>query len=290
MVKKLWILLIISLTCLQSFAQEAQPLDDLDRFYLGFVASPPTFPSPYIADFLAVKFYYVTGDQRPDPTTPTTLYATLSYDPNGGGIPTEYKEVIRAAFNGTPLLKQVSPSGAVVTYGVKRPPNPKEDWLSWYAHLSESEFPVSLAFDTISGVYKSQGFDLSFPPPYHLGGVADSITLGGSDWTFGAEPALAAESPPAYGSMRLYPSRTRQEEAIFLANNFSNPGTISYTVPKGSMADLASVGWPTGAHEGFAAFSACNDDTVDYEGGKKLWFRACSVTLKPVTITVTEPQ
>jgi hypothetical protein len=289
MIKTFWLVLCFSLVVSHSLAQDAEPLDDLDHLYLGFTAFPPSYAGPFIADFLALKFYYVTGGQRPDLNNPTMLYAKLAYDPNGRGVPAEYQEVIRAAFNGTPLVKSVSRSG-VISYGMKRLSDPKEDWLSWYAYLSEAEFPTSIAFDSISGASRSVGFDLRFPPPYHLSGVADNITLGGSDWTYEVEPALAPESLPAYGSMKLYPSRTFQESAIFHSDMFPSPGTISHTVVKGSMADLSSVGWPTGVHEGFAAFSACNEEVVNYEGGKKIWFRACTITLKPVTITVTEAQ
>jgi hypothetical protein len=147
--------------------------------------------------------------------------------------------------------------------------------------------PFSIAFDDISSGSRRVGFDLSFPPPYHLSNVADNITLGGSDWTYEVEPAFASERLAEYGSMRLYPSRTLVESAIFLSDNFPNPGTISHTVAKGNMSDLSSVGWGTGVKDGFAAFGACNDDTVDYEGGRRIWFRACTITLKPVTINVT---
>jgi hypothetical protein len=289
MIKILWIGLIISCVFLQSLAQDAQPLDDLDNLYFGFAGVPREFPTPFMADFVAIKLYYVTGNERPDINNPTALYARVTYDVSNEFGREGVNEMVRVAFNGTPLFKQTTPSGRTY-YGTKRPLDPKEDWLSWYAHLGVAHLPFSIAFDNVSGGSPSVGFELSFPPPYHLSGVADSITLGGSDWTYEVEPALAPESLPEYGSMRLYPSRTQQEEAIFLSNDFPNPGTISHTVAKGSMADLSSVGWGTGVKEGFAAFGACNDDTVDYAGGKRLWFRACTITLKPVMINVTEAQ
>jgi hypothetical protein len=287
MTKILWTLLLC-FVCSQSLAQDAQPLDDLDKFYLGFLAQPPRpagLPPANYAEFTAVKFWYVSGSEVPDPNHPTTLYAQASYDPNLDYIK---EKLFRADFNSTPLFQYEIPRFNHIVYGAKRQADPFETWISWYAHLSETQFPKAFAFDTISGGYRDS-FKLSFPAPFKLD-IPDSFTIGTARVNYGAEPVAATESPANYGSFNFHPTRASSDiSSIDGYGPVANPTVVTSYWPENANRDVSTL-WSVGTHQGLAGFSACNETTVEFEGNKKMLFKACTITVKPVTMTVAQPQ
>jgi hypothetical protein len=282
-----WILLLCCLFS-QSLSQDAQPLDDLDKFYLGFTALPPRpagiAPANY-AEFTVVKFWYVSGSETPDPNNPTALYLQAFYDPNLDYIK---EKLFRVAFNGTPLFQYELPRFNHIVYGAKRQADPFETWISWYAHLSETQFPKSFAFDTISGGYRNS-FNLSFPAPFKLN-IPDNFTIGSIRVNYGAEAVTATESPANYGMFVFDPTRTGSEiSSINGYGPMENPTVVTSYWPENANRDVIGT-WPVGTHQGLAGFSACNETLVEFEGNKKMLFRACTITVKPVVMTVTQPQ
>jgi hypothetical protein len=287
MAKIRWLLLFFSLAFSQSLAQDAQPLDDLDKLYLTFIVKPqPAGVAPaYHGEFLAVKFWYVNGSEVPDPNNPTTLYLKASYDPNLDYI---QEQLFRVAFNGTPLFKYEIPQFNHIIYGAKRPADPFETWISWYAHLSETQFPKSFALDNFMGVH-SRDFPLGFPTPFKLN-IPDSFTIGGAQVNYGAEPIMATESPANYGNFNFYPSRIKED--IVSINGYGpveNPVIVNSFWPENAQRDVSGL-WPVGTHQGLAGFSACNEKLVEFQGGKRFIFKACTITVKPVVMTVAQPQ
>lgn len=275
-----------------AIAQDAQPLDDLDKLYLSFTGIPPTPPGRPPANygtFLAVKFWYMTGNEVPDPKTPTMLYAQASYDPNLDYI---QEELFRTAFNGTPLFKYEAPRFNHTYYGAKRAADPVEDWISWYAHLSETQFPKGFAFDTMSGAYIGQ-FDLRFPAPFKLN-IPDSFTIGGARVNYGAEPVIAMVNPPTYGSFTWYPTANSPNLDAVSIGSYGpvlNPTLVNSNWAEDAHTWVATTpGWSVGTHQGLAGFSVCNEEWVEFQGGKKVLFKACATTVKPVTMNVAQPR
>lgn len=274
-----------------AFSQTSEPLTDLDDLYMSFSAAPRDLPAPgtYIAVFRAIKFWYVTGNQAPDPAQPTTMYANAWYDPERD---LSENEIPRVAFNGTPLTVRPGIPG---WYYMKRPPDGDENWLSWYAYLGVGSFPKNVIFDSQSaGVMRDYNvpevarFDVSFPPPYILN-ISDSFTIGGSSWSYGVRPVAGDFPTPAYGQLKLYPSQTNNGSVFLDIERLYSPGVIN-RLDEPSHHYL----WDVGTYQGLAGFGACNEDKIGFGTSRgtpeKILFIACSVVVKPVSITVTYPE
>jgi hypothetical protein len=134
--------------------------------------------------------------------------------------------------------------------------------------------------------------DVSFPPPYILN-IADSFTIGGSSWSYGVRPSPGDFVTPAYGQLKLHPSRTTFREVVSLdIERVYSPGVINSSLEPTRIYDAG--GWAVGTHQGLAGFGACNEDQIAVgrtaATRQYILFKACSVVVKPVSITVTEPQ
>lgn len=267
-----------------AFSQNSEAISDLDYLYIGFMAAPRDIPAfgEYIAEFTAIKFWYVTGNQVPDPTQPTSIYSYAWYNPESDS---QYNEIPRVAFNGTPLTETVVGTG----YYMKRPPDGDENWLSWYAYLGEDEVVKYFALDTTNPrinnlIPEEARLDLSFPPPYILD-IADSFTIGGSSWSYGVSPSPGDFTTPAYGQLKIWPMRTSDPRPVLLdIDRRYSPGAISSSLEP---TQIMGEGWEVGTHQGLAGFGACNEDKI---GFGQFLFKACSVVIKPVSITVTNPE
>jgi hypothetical protein len=257
-----------------------QALSDQDIVYIGFQSNKPfagSGPIPQLEGyFVAAKFWLLDGSGVPA-AQPNLMYAT-AYLPSATGT----KELFRAAFNGTTLQRRDERFGPV--YHVKRTPEPFENWISWYTHLSSREFPKVVAFDSFMGARPE--FNLQFPLPYKLV-VPDRLVLGANENTLAATAMDSGAPAPADASFKIYPN-TGALGSSYYGGNASNLTSPQYLFPKDSTLS-GSPGWELGAHSGLAGFSACNEQIVNFEGGKKYVFRACTIMVKPVNFVVQQP-
>jgi hypothetical protein len=271
---------LISFLTISVFSQ-ADEINSQDDLYLNFHSNTTVNVQGYNGYFEAVKFWRVNSGETPVLSNPTKIYARAWFNQDGGG---STDVMLRVAFNGTPLKKRVVTSGA--EYLMKRTPDLNENWLSWYAHLDDTHFPKVFALDTISGAY-GDSFAISFPIPFKLN-VPRSVRMGGSDLLVEAQPILAGAGTPQTGDIRFYPATQFDRSKVFISGTpLTNPGSVSMNFPPGDWI-TGSPGWGIGVHEGFTGIGVCNDKVVRFSD-KKFLFRACSITVQPVSITVTRP-
>ncbi len=278
---KLMVMLLVACLSL-SLAQDTELLSDLDDVYLGFSATNVS-AAGFNGYFEAVKFWYLTGNQTPDPNTPTTLYARAWYDPDADGAT---EGMLRVGFNGTGLFKRTNSLGNT-EFSFKRAPDFYENWLSWYAYFGETATPPQIDFaPREEGVRLS----ISFPLPYMLT-IPDQVTIGGADLGInGRVIAVPRGWSAQYAEVRLYPNRSYNAGDVFLEDNRLSPPADNFSVffPAGVWIS-SNPGWEVGVHEGLAGIGACREFVKTYDGGMRFLFKACSVTVKPVGITVTSP-
>lgn len=261
---------------------EDQPVDDLDLIYLGFQSRRLSSGAGAVPQldgyFVAIKFWLLDASGIPA-EQPTALYATAYLTGPGGST----QPLLRASFNGTRLLERNERFGPI--YHIKRPPDPREKWISWYAHLSERTFPKSFAFDNLLG---RGPFDLIFPSAYKLV-VPDRAVMGSAELTVSASALDPTLPTPADAQIKLFPSRVpgALQTTIYYGENVE-PTRPSITFPR-SDAVANGGGWNYGSQAGLAGFSACNQKVMRFDGGagvKQFLFRACTVMVKPIELVM----
>lgn len=267
---------------LPAFAQTAdsQAYTPQDRIFLGLIGGSPsgTEMQEHIAAFTSVKLWLTQPGRTPDWRTPTSIQATAWYDPEHNG----YDPIKRVAFNGR-ALQITPPSNPRIQnfYALKQPPTPDyEEWLNWYAYLSERTFPQYVALDSDYGRPENT---LQYPSPYRLN-VPATLRVGNVPWSYEIAPADGALTAD-YATVTLYPSRT-QERLTGLADHIARPGTVVRNIPADPHLVGSGGGWNAGTTPGYAAVSACNTKSVGFAGGKKVQFRACTVVIYNVNLNV----
>lgn len=281
--KRLFLFAIVLISVFGSYGfSQDEGFDTQDELNTRFGSTAPTNVE-YNGYFEAIKFWRVNAGETPDFRTPTKIYARAWYSPSGN--PRSLSPMFRTSFNGTPL-KPYTMIGGTSIYAMKRDSDPMEEWLSWYAHLDETHFPKSFAFDTILEAYRDQ-FAISFPLPFKLN-VPRAVRMGGSDLTVEARAVAGGAPKPMHGEIRFYPTTTLTSSVPFISgSHLTNPDIINMNFPSGEWI-TGSPGFGVGVHEGLVGIGTCNDVVVRFLE-KKILFRACSVTVQPVNITVARP-
>lgn len=246
---------------------------------MGLVGGSPsgTEAQEHIAAFTSVKLWLTTPGRTPDWRTPDSIVATAWYDPEHNG----YDAMKRVSFNGR-ALQITPPSNPRIQnyYALKQPVTPDhEDWLNWYAYLTETTFPQYVALDSDYGRPENT---LQYPSPYRLN-VDANMRVGNTPWSYEIAPVDGARTAD-YATMTLYPSRA-QERLTGLADHINRPGTVLRNIPSDPNL-VGGLGWTPGTQPGYAAVSACNVKSVGFAGGKKVQFRACTVVVYNVNLTV----
>lgn len=269
---------LLGLTTLAHAADPA-PLTPQDRIALGLVGGSPsgTEGRDHIAIFQSVKIWLTQPGRTPDWRTPTSILATAWYDPEHNG----YDPMKRVTFNGRPL-QITPPSNPRIQnyYALKQPVTPDyEDWLNWYAYLTERTFPQYVAFDSD---YGRPDMTLQYPAPYRLN-VPANLRVGNVPWSYEIAPTDGARTAD-YATVTLYPNRS-QERLTGLADHINRPGTVLRDIPADPNL-VGGLGWTPGTQPGYAAVSACNVKSVGFAGGKRVQFQACTLVIYNVNLTV----
>lgn len=264
-------LMALALTAL---AQD-QSMGETEQMFQNFASVAPFsgVPPKYDGVFRATKFWKLGRDGNPA-AQPDMMFATADVRDAGN------YNLFRVAFNGT-TLKQTRPNQPF--YNVMRSPEPFENWNSWYIHFNATQFPKVIAVDTLT----DRGFNLAFPSSYKIT-YSEPVVFGPADAEVLAVATSGARAQ--HGKFTIYPSLTPQEpsRAIVFGQNVSNPAAPSLIFVKDNYRGIPDQ-LNGSTVNGYIAYSACNDKVVEFEGGKKYLFMACTVQVRTQTMKFQRP-